>query len=214
MRTIMTVNSKGGCGKTTLATNLASYYANAGKKVVLADFDPQHSSLEWLNERPEGYAEILGMDAAQSGLRIPRSTDILIMDAPAATHGKDLADLVKRADTLLVPVLPSPLDMRAAAHFIEELLINGKVSRKQTKLAVVANRVREYTLSYQSLEAFLSSLNIPFVAALRDTQNYIRAAEKGLGLFEMAPSSVWQDLEQWEELTNWLKSRSSLPKAA
>lgn len=214
MRTIMTVNSKGGCGKTTLATNLASYYANEGKNVVLADFDPQQSSLEWLDERPEGYADILGLDATQSSLRIPRSTDILIMDAPAATHGKELADLVRRADTLLIPVLPSALDMRAAAHFIEELLLNGKVSRKQTRLAVVANRVREYTLSYQSLEAFLSSLKIPFVAALRDTQNYIRAAEKGLGIFEMAPSSVWQDLEQWEELTDWLKSRSSLPRAA
>ena len=214
MRTIMTVNSKGGCGKTTLATNLASYYANAGKHVVLADFDPQHSSLEWLNERPEDYAEITGLDATRSGLRTPKSTDILIMDAPAATHGKQLADLVRKADTLLIPVLPSPLDMRAAAKFIEELLINGKVSRKQTRLAVVANRVREYTLSYQALEAFLSSLNIPFVAALRDTQNYIRAADRGLGLFEMAPSSVWQDLEQWEELTDWLKSRSSLPKAA
>lgn len=214
MRTIMTVNSKGGCGKTTLATNLASYYANAGKYVVLADYDPQQSSLEWLNERPEGYADIIGLDATQSGHRIPRSTEILIMDAPAATTGKKLADLVKRAETLLIPVLPSPLDMRAAAHFIEELLINGKVSRKQTKVAVVANRVREYTLSYQTLEAFLSSLNIPFIAALRDTQNYIRAADRGLGIFEMAPSSVWQDLEQWEELTDWLKSRSSMPKAA
>lgn len=214
MRTIMTVNSKGGCGKTTLATNLASYYANAGKNVVLGDYDPQQSSLEWLNERPEDYAEILGLDATRSGNRIPRSTEILIMDAPAATTGKKLADLVKRADTLLIPVLPSPLDMRAAAHFIEELLINGKVSRKQTKVAVVANRVREYTLSYQSLEAFLSSLDIPFVAALRDTQNYIRAADRGLGIFEMAPSLVWQDLEQWEELTDWLKSRSSMPKAA
>ncbi len=214
MRTIMTVNSKGGCGKTTLATNLASYYADEGKQVVLADFDPQQSSLEWLNERPEGYAEITGLDASQSGLRVPKSTDILIMDAPAATHGRQLADLVKRADTLLIPVLPSPLDMRAAAHFIEELLTHGRVSRRQTKVAVVANRVREYTLSYQALDAFLSSLNIPFVAALRDTQNYIRAAERGLGIFEMAPSSVWQDLEQWEELTDWLKSRSSLPKAA
>ncbi|MEE9421644.1 MAG: ParA family protein [Gammaproteobacteria bacterium] len=214
MRTIMTVNSKGGCGKTTLATNLASFYATEGKNVVLADFDPQQSSLEWLDQRPENYPEILGLDAVKSGFRIPRSTDVLIMDAPAATHGKELADLVKRADTLLIPVLPSPLDMRAAAHFIEELLLNGKVSRKQTKVAVIANRVREYTLSYQALEAFLSSMKIPFTAVLRDTQNYIRAAEKGLGIFEMAPSSVWQDLEQWEELTDWLKSRSSLPKAA
>jgi chromosome partitioning protein len=210
----MTVNSKGGCGKTTLATNLASFYATEGKNVVLADFDPQQSSLEWLDQRPENFPEILGLDAVKSGFRIPRSTDILIMDAPAATHGKELADLVKRADTLLIPVLPSPLDMRAAAHFIEELLLNGKVSRKQTKVAVVANRVREYTLSYQALEAFLSSMKIPFTAVLRDTQNYIRAAEKGLGIFEMAPSAVWQDLEQWEELTDWLKSRSSLPKAA
>jgi len=103
------------------------------------------------------------------------------------------------------------MDIRAAAHFIKELLTVGKVSRKETRLAVVANRVREYTLIYHTLEAFLDSLKIPFVATLRDTQNYIRAADRGLGIFELAPSLVWQDLEQWEPLLEWLNSRRSRP---
>jgi chromosome partitioning protein len=121
--------------------------------------------------------------------------------------------LVRRADTILIPVLPSPIDIRAAAHFIHDLLLQGKVSRKQTKLAVIANRVRENTLVYHTLEKFLKKLKIPFVATLRDTQNYIRAAERGLGIYELAPSSVYQDLEQWEPLVKWLRSKRSLPDA-
>lgn len=211
MRTIMTLNPKGGCGKSTLATNMASFFASAGNRVALADLDPQQSSMEWLGARGDGYAEILGLNACRQPLRTPRNTEMLILDAPAAVHGKDLGTLVKKAETLVIPVLPSPIDMRACAHFIHELLTVGKVSRQQTKLAVVANRVRENTLIYQSLEAFLKKLRIPFVATLRDSQNYIRAAQGGVGIFEMAPSSVEPDLEQWQPMLRWLKSKRSLP---
>lgn len=213
MRTIMLLNAKGGCGKSTLASNLASYYAVEGYAVGLVDFDPQQSGLEWLDARPEDAPEIIGIDGTEEGLRVPRNLDIVIYDVPAAVSGKELTSLVKRAETLIIPVLPSPIDIRAASHFIHDLLLVGKVSRKQTKLAVVANRVRENTLVFHRLERFLKSLKIPFIATLRDTQNYIRAEERGLGIFEMAPSAVAQDLEQWEPLLKWLRSKRSLPQA-
>lgn len=213
MRTVMLLNAKGGCGKSTIATNLAAAYAAQGRRVALADFDPQGSSMEWLAARPAERPPIHGIAAWEEAVRVPRDTEVLIIDAPARSHQKELTALVRRADTALIPVLPSPMDIRAAARFIEELLLVGKISRKQTRLAVVANRVREYTLIYARLDAFLRSLGIPFVARLRDTQNYIRAAERGLGLHELAPSLVWQDLEQWDPLLRWLRSKRSLPQA-
>lgn len=209
MRTIMVINAKGGCGKTTIATNLAGYYADRGDTVAIADYDPQGSSLDWLKSRPENRAEITGLAAYKGETRAPANTDYLILDVPAAAHGKDLTALVRHAETLLIPVLPSPIDMRAAAHFIEELLVVGKVKREQTRLAVVANRVKENTLIFHALEKFLRRLKIPRVATLRDTQNYIRAAERGLSIFEMAPSAVEQDLEQWKSLTRWVNSKRS-----
>ncbi|MCW9023916.1 MAG: ParA family protein [Gammaproteobacteria bacterium] len=210
MRTIMVLNSKGGCGKSTISTNLASYFAyECGQSVALVDFDPQGSTIAWLNVRPENYPEILGFPAWETSVRIPKNIDIVIMDTPARVQGKELSQLVRKVETVIVPVLPSPIDMRAAADFMKELLLNGKISRKQTKIAVVANRVKENTLIYHSLQAFLKSLKIPFLTSLRDTQNYIRAEERGLGIFEMAPSQVWQDLEQWQPLLRWLRSKRS-----
>ena len=212
MRTIMVLNAKGGCGKSTIATNLASYFAwEEEKTVALADFDPQASSLEWLEARGEEWPEIIGLRGFEGDLKIPRNVDVLIIDAPARVSGKELTALVRRAQTIVVPVLPSPMDMRAAQHFIKDLFLVGKISRKQTKVAVVANRVRENTLIYHVLESFLQKLKIPFITHFRDTQNYIRAAERGIGVFEMAPSAVWQDLEQWEPLTKWLRSKRSQP---
>lgn len=206
----MILNSKGGCGKSTIATNLASYYASyEGKKVTLVDFDPQGSSLDWLKVRPKILPEILGINATKDTVRFSKDTEIVIMDVPARIEGRELAGLVKRVETIIIPVLPSPIDIRAGAKFIKELLINGRVSRKETKVAVVANRVRENTLSYHALYAFLKSLKIPFVTTIRDTQNYIHAEEKGVGIFEMAPSKVWQDLEQWDPLIKWLRSKRS-----
>ena len=210
MRTIMVLNAKGGCGKSTIATNLASYYAyEEEKNVVIVDFDPQGSSLDWLAARGEEWPEIKGIAGFKDTVRIPKSVDVVIFDAPARVQGKELSTLVRRVETIIVPVLPSPIDIRAAAHFIKDLLLNGKISRKETKVAVVANRVKENTLIYQTLYAFLKSLKIPFVATLRDTQNYIHAEERGVGIFEMAPSKVWQDLEQWEPLLKWLRSKRS-----
>ncbi|MEO6697274.1 MAG: ParA family protein [Gammaproteobacteria bacterium] len=211
MRAIMLLNAKGGCGKSTLATNLASYYADQGLAVTLADFDPQGSSMAWLAARPTEYPSIQGVAAWQEPLRVPKETERLVIDAPARVHGKELTEMVRRAQTLVIPVLPSPIDIRAVADFIKELLLVGKVSRKQTKLAVVANRVRENTIIFHTLERFLESLEIPFVTTLRDSQNYIRAAERGLGLFELPPYLVWQDLEQWEPLIKWLNSKRSMP---
>jgi len=210
MRTIMVLNAKGGCGKSTISTNLASYYAwEREEKVVLADFDPQGSSIAWLKARHERWPEIIGIAAWKDPVRVPKDTDVLIIDAPARVEGKELTQLIRRVETIIVPVLPSPIDIRAAADFMKDLLTSGKVSRKETKVAVVANRVRENTLIYHTLQSFLKSLKIPFVTTLRDTQNYIRAEDRGIGIFEMAPSQVWQDLEQWEPLVRWLRSKRS-----
>jgi chromosome partitioning protein len=164
MRKIMVLNSKGGCGKSTIATNLASYYAYYEQKnITLVDFDPQGSSIDWLKARSRQCAKITGINAAKEAVRFSKDTEVVIMDVPARIEGRELANLVKRVETVIIPVLPSPIDIRAAAGFIKELLTNGRVSRNETKVAVIANRVRENTLSYHALYAFLKSLKIPFV---------------------------------------------------
>lgn len=212
MRSIMVLNAKGGSGKSTIATNLASYYASSGNKVVLVDYDPQHSSLDWLNERPAGRATISGVDGSAGSFRTPRTTDYVIYDTPAAVRGKEMTALVRKAQSVIVPVLPSPIDMRAATEFIREILNNGRVSRKETRLALVANRCRENTNVYHQLETFLSKIRkVPFISVLRETQNYNRAADRGLGIFELPPYMISRDLEQWDPIIQWLSSRRSQP---
>lgn len=207
----MVLNPKGGCGKSTIATNIASYYATKGKSVALVDFDPQGSSIDWLGARPDDAPQITGIAAWKDGFKAPCNTEFLIMDVPAGVHGKELTALIRRAQSVVIPVLPSPIDMRAAAKFVHEIHRVGRVEKNQVKLAVVANRVKEYTLVFQILNKFLKKLDIAFIGKLRDTQNYIRAAEQGLGIFELAPSSVSIDLEQWNSVTRWLNSNRSKP---
>jgi chromosome partitioning protein len=212
MRTILVLNAKGGCGKSTISTNLASYYAwEKEQKVVLADYDPQGSSMAWLEVRGEEWPEIQGIAAWKDPVRPGRDTDVVIMDAPARVHGSELTQLVRKAETILFPVLPSPIDMRAAATYIQELQSSGRVQRGEVKIGVIANRVRENTLIFIELYEFLRKLKVPYVATLRDTQNYIKAEERGVGIYEMAPSQVWQDIENWEPLVKWLNSKRSMP---
>ena len=212
MRHIMVLNAKGGCGKSTLATNIASYFATEGASVALADYDPQRSSLDWLARRPEDRPEIVGVAAYEDGLRhVPRSADIVVVDAPARSHGKELTDLVKHAETIIVPVLPSTIDMQASTAFIEELRNVGKVQRKQVRIGTVANRVRDNTLIWGDLDEYLTKARVPYIAALREAQNYVRAYTRGLGIFELPEYLAWPDWEEWEPLTAWLRSKRSQP---
>ncbi|HLT90979.1 MAG TPA: ParA family protein [Woeseiaceae bacterium] len=212
MRHIMVMNAKGGCGKSTLATNIASWLAHEGHAVALADYDPQRSSLDWLERRPPNRPEIAGVAAFDEGLRrAPRSVDYLVIDAPARSHGPELTELVRHAETIIVPVLPSTIDIQASERFIDELKSVGKVERKEAKVAVVANRVREYTLIFEELDEFLTKVKAPYLTALREAQNYVRAYTRGLGIFELPEYLAWPDWEQWEPLTRWLKSARSRP---
>ncbi len=214
MRHIMVLNAKGGCGKSTIATNLASYYATQDKKVALADYDPQRSSLDWLAKRAPERPAIEGIEAYRHGLRnVPRSADVVVIDAPARVHGSELTEMVRHAETIIVPVLPSSIDIQAAAKFLEDLADVGRVERREVRIAVVGNRVRENTLIAGELDEYLDGLKTPYVAKLREAQNYIRAYSRGLGIFELPEYLAWPDWEQWEPLLEWLGSRRSRPAA-
>lgn len=213
MRTIMIMNAKGGCGKTTLATNLACWFADQDGKVALADFDPQGSSLDWLEARKDydGVPSIQGIDASKEQVKPKKGTEYLIIDVPAGVHGAEINAMLKRAESLIIPILPSPLDTRAAKRYLFELLESGRVSKKQTRIALVANRVREKSVAYHHLQDFLDEQKIPVLTALRDSANYLKCAESGLSIFELAPSAVEKDLPQWDPIIDWLDSRKSRP---
>jgi chromosome partitioning protein len=215
MQRIIILNPKGGSGKTTIATNLASRFASEGKQPVLMDLDPQGSSMRWLKKRPDDLPAIHGIAGYERSaavtrswqLRIPQDCGVVIVDTPAALDPQRIPEVTRGADAILVPVMPSDIDIHAAAKCIADLLLIGKVRRSQGRLGIIANRVRSNTLISQSLMRFLRSLDIPLVATLRDTQNYVRSAQAGTGIYDMPNWQVSRDLEDWTELGAWLDSR-------
>jgi cellulose biosynthesis protein BcsQ len=101
------------------------------------------------------------MSGLESGFRLPRHVDYVILDAPAGIRGAELTALVRRAQTILIPVLPSATDMRATARFVRDLLLVGKVSRKETRLATIANRVPETPALARAAEILLNGIDSP-----------------------------------------------------
>lgn len=209
---IVVLNTKGGCGKSTLATNIAACYAQAGPAPAMMDYDPQGSTMAWLERRPADLPPIHGiaaykrsMQATRSWqLRVPDDTLNLIVDSPAGLSHDDLRELTRDSASILIPVLPSTMDIHAASRCIADLLLVAKVDRRERKLAVVANRTRKNTNSLGTLMRFLDSLGIPIIAVMRDSQNFVRSAEQGIGIHEMQPSRVRPDVEQIERVVNWL----------
>jgi chromosome partitioning protein len=218
VRTILILNPKGGCGKSTIATNIAGYFAMLGKNVSLADCDPQCSSSDWLRVRPEHLATINHVPVEKGKLLVPGDTEILILDTSASIHGQKMAKIVRAAQTMIIPVLPSPMDIRAAEKFISDLIqLRKKSMNKNIKIATIANRVNEMTIAADKIDDYLYKIKlpngkrIPYIALLRASQNYIYAAEQGKTIFELAPSRTSRDREKWKPLLRWLNSKRSLP---
>ncbi len=220
MQKIIVLNPKGGSGKTTLATNLASHFAVLGLRPTLMDMDPQGSSMRWLKKRQSDQPVIHGVAGYERNprvtrtfaMRIPRGCERVIVDTAAALDAQRLPETTRNSNAILVPVLPSDIDLHAAAKCISNLLLIAKIHRSEQRIGVVANRVKKNTVSFKSLMRFLETLRIPVVAVLRDSQSYIRSAECGQGLFEMKPNTVQEDLETWEPLLAWLARRGELPE--
>ena len=216
MQRIVVLNPKGGSGKTTIAINLASYYALQGEQPALIDFDPQASAARWARKRQVAQAPIHLITAFEKDsrvtrafqLRIPEATGRIVIDTPAAIDATEMPALTANADKILMPVLPSDIDIQACVRSIASLLLVAKVRRTDNRLAIIANRVRRNTVMYQSLTRFLGTLDIPIITTLRDSQNYVRGAELGLGIHEMKHYQVSEDLETWEPLLAWLNEPS------
>jgi chromosome partitioning protein len=211
---VVVLNPKGGSGKTTLAFSLAGYLASTGRKVGLLDMDRQGSSTHWLKNRPDSLPKIHALSAPAGGsgtVDVPDDVDCVVIDAPAGLVGAQLIDYTCGAHAILVPVLPSDLDIHAASRLISQLLLKAQVSRRNGRLGIVANRVKERTVAYKQLLRFLDRLSINLVGVLRDSQNYTHAAANGRCIHEMAPSQVRRDTEQWQAITEWLEARLEQP---
>lgn len=216
---IVVLNPKGGSGKTTLAFNLAGYLAVSGRGVALIDMDPQGSSANWLAKRTTELAPIHGVAApARSADRSPRGTITLpsdieyaVIDAPAGVSGPALADYTVGSHAIIVPVLPSEIDIHAASRLITDLLLVARVSRSNRRLGIIANRVKEHTIAYKQLMMFLDRLSIAVVGVLRDSQNYVSVAREGRCIHELPPSQAGRDHEQWAQIAEWLEDRLATP---
>jgi len=212
MNTTLVINAKGGVGKTTITTNLASFFAAKNIPTTIADFDPQSSSLNWLQQRSPDAVKIHGADLAPrngAGLAIarrliPRETQQLIIDAPAGPSRLLLQDLLARTQSILIPVAPSSIDIHATANFIKELLLVGKVRFRNIRLAVLANRVRTTRPVYEPLEKFVASLGISFLTRISDSDVFVDAAETGLGVFEMPAERCATERREFLPVAQWV----------
>lgn len=220
--TTLVINPKGGSGKSTVATNLASYFA-AQVPTALMDYDPQGSSLHWLKQRPMHLPRIHGANAAPAkpgrlrgmDMRVPEDTRQLVIDAPAGASGLLLQEMLSRTHCILIPVAPSSIDIHATANFIRDLLLAGRIRAQNIRLGVVANRVHKAAPVYQPLERFLNSLNLPLLTRLADSEAYVAAAETGVGVFEMEFAASAAERQQFTPIVEWIETPKLIvdPKA-
>lgn len=205
MPVLVVANPKGGVGKSTLATNIAGYLASRGHGVMLGDADRQQSSALWLGLRPAAARPIRGWEIdANFKARAPKGASHVVIDTPAGIHGRRLKDVLSLADKLLVPLQPSVFDIFATRAFLDELQELRQGGR--FKVGLVGMRVDARTIAAEKLHQFVQSQGLPVIANLRDTQNYVHLAARGLTVFDVAPGRVERDLQQWEPICDWLRS--------
>ncbi len=222
MQRIVVLNPKGGSGKTTIATNLASYYARRGSTVALMDYDSQASASRWLSNRPPDWPRVHAITAHRYEsrttrswqMRVPPKTEQLIVDTPAAMPPQQFPEITSNADAILIPVLPSDIDLDAAQSCLNDLRQYAGITAEDGRVGIVANRIRTHTLLYRSLVRRIRDLGIPVVASLKDSQVYLQLFDRGLGLFDIKRARVGQLHQHWTPLLNWLDERARAPGQA
>jgi chromosome partitioning protein len=203
MPIVVVANPKGGVGKSTLSTNIAGYFASKGHAVMLGDADRQQSSKLWLGLRPHAARPISSFDISTDMVaKPPKGTTHVVLDTPGGLHGWRMKDVLKMADKVIVPLQPSIFDIFATRAFLDELAQHSRAS--SLKVGIVGMRVDARTIAAEKLQEFVESLGLPVLGYLRDTQNYIHLAARGLTLFDVAPSRVERDIEQWQTLSAFL----------
>lgn len=203
MPIVVVANPKGGVGKSTLSTNVAGYFARQGHSVMLGDADRQQSSALWLKLRPPQARPIQTWEISENLVgRPPKDVTHVVLDTPAGLHGPRLKDILRIADKVLVPLQPSIFDMYATRAFLDDLAESSRASKLQVGL--VGMRVDMRTISADKLREFVISLGLPVVGVLRDTQNYVHLAARGLTMFDVAPGRLQKDLAQWQSICDWL----------
>jgi chromosome partitioning protein len=217
MNTTLVINAKGGVGKTTITTNLASYFVSRDVPTTIADFDPQGSSLNWLAQRSSQARKIHGVDLSSrigSGFangrrQIPRQTQQLLIDAPAGPTRLLLQDLLARTQSIVIPVAPSSIDVHATANFIKEIMLVGHVRFRNIRVAVIANRVRNSKPVYAPLEKFVAALGISFLGRVNDSDVYVEAAEAGLGVFDLPAEAAADEQRDFLAVARWVQGEST-----
>ena len=216
---IAIMNGKGGSGKSTIATNLASILSSHANSVTIIDNDPQASSIRWLRERPDSALSIKGVNATKlTGLRnvkmwstsIGSETKYVIVDTQAGLKGGELSEIIERCDIIVIPVLPSAMDMRATADFVAQIFLSVGYRKTKKPIGVVANRVINDSYVYRKLQKFLLSLRMNFISTFSDNRAYLIAAETGLGIFEGIDDISTEETTGWKLLTNWIKEKEKL----
>jgi len=207
MLRVLVASSKGGCGKTTLATNLAAYYALDGKNTVLVDTDRQGSSQRWCEKRVGFAAPVLPVNGTRSGwaARIPPDAERVVIDAPAAIRASELADLLDETHALVIPMLPSRIDLEASEAFLAEISQLPKIKRGKVAVGLVANRMKPWTTAAQQAVDEIKRLPFPLVAQLRDTQGYVLMTGLGKSIFDYHSEVIRSHQEDWGKLIRWVK---------
>ncbi len=203
MPVVVVANPKGGVGKSTLATNIAGYFASRGHAVMLGDADRQQSSRLWLSLRPEVARPITTWEMnADMIVKPPKGTTHVVIDTPGGLHGWRFNDVMKLADKLVVPLQPSVFDIFATRDFLDKVAEHRHADK--LSVGIVGMRMDARTLAADKLREYVAGLGLPVLGELRNTQNYVHLAARGLTLFDVSPHRVEKDLEQWQTLCRWL----------
>ena len=207
---VLVTNTKGGCGKTTVATNLAVAFAAGGLGTALAEVDRQKSSLDWLAARPATASPIRSLDWRKGAGDVPAGVQRLVIDCPAALRMGEVDDLIQEANLVVVPVLPSIFDEGSTRRFLERLEELKPVRKGKKPVALVANRLRARSRAAQRLDGFLAEIGQPVAARLSDLALYGELAAQGLGLFDFDGPRYRPARAEWQPLLRAIEATAAL----